>query len=126
MGVAFGLPRPVAYRTAAAAARPRHPISSPPPATSHRGTTELPNLSGSPSRRRTPSLPRAAAGDSEPCHPRGNRTMFVQLLKEFMGRKAGERIDVSDSDAKALAAQQVSDDLITPAVQKAMEQAFAG
>jgi HK97 family phage major capsid protein len=56
--------------------------------------------------------------------------MFVQLLKEFMGRKPGERIDVSDSDAHALFAQQlaqpVTDDLITPAVQKAMEQAFAG
>src|SRR6516225_967449 len=56
--------------------------------------------------------------------------MFVQLLKEFMGRKAGERIDVSDKDAQALFAQQlaqpVTDDLITPAVQKAMEQAFQG
>jgi HK97 family phage major capsid protein len=56
--------------------------------------------------------------------------MFVQLLKEFMGRKPGERIDVSDADANALVAQQlaqpVSDDLITPAIQKAMEQAFAG
>jgi HK97 family phage major capsid protein len=56
--------------------------------------------------------------------------MFVQLLKEFMGRKPGERIDVSDADAHALVAQQlaqpVSDDIITPAVQKAMEQAFAG
>jgi HK97 family phage major capsid protein len=56
--------------------------------------------------------------------------MFVQLLKEFMGRKPGERIDVSDGDAAALVAQQlaqpVSDDLITPAIQKAMEQAFAG
>jgi HK97 family phage major capsid protein len=56
--------------------------------------------------------------------------MFVQLLKEFMGRKPGERIDVSDSDAAALIAQQlaapVSDDLITPAIQKAMEQAFGG
>jgi HK97 family phage major capsid protein len=56
--------------------------------------------------------------------------MFVQLLKEFLGRKPGERIDVSDSDAHALFAQglaaPVSDDPITPAVQKAMEQAFAG
>lgn len=56
--------------------------------------------------------------------------MFVQLLKEFMGRKPGERIDVSDSDAGALIAQQiagpVTDDLITPAIQKAMEQAFTG
>jgi HK97 family phage major capsid protein len=56
--------------------------------------------------------------------------MFVQLLKEFLGRKPGERIDVSDSDAGALIAQQIAapveGDLITPAIQKAMEQAFAG
>jgi hypothetical protein len=56
--------------------------------------------------------------------------MFVQLLKEFTGRKVGERIDVSEADANALVAQQiahpVSEDLITPAIQKAMEQAFAG
>ncbi len=56
--------------------------------------------------------------------------MFVQLTKEFMGRKPGERIDVSEADANALVAQSlaqpVTDDLITPAVQKAMEQAFAG
>ena len=56
--------------------------------------------------------------------------MFVQLLKEFMGRKIGERIDVSETDANALVAQQiatpVADDIITPAVQRAMEQAFSG
>ena len=56
--------------------------------------------------------------------------MFVQLLKDFMGRKAGERIDLAESDANALVTQQiaapVTDDLITPAVQKAMETAFAG
>src|SRR5207302_527521 len=56
--------------------------------------------------------------------------MFVQLTKEFMGRKAGERIDVQDADAQMLLAQQiaqpVSEDLITPAVQRAMEQAFGG
>jgi HK97 family phage major capsid protein len=56
--------------------------------------------------------------------------MFVQRRKDFLGRKPGERIDVSESDANALIAQQlatpVTDDLITPAVQKAMEQAFAG
>jgi HK97 family phage major capsid protein len=56
--------------------------------------------------------------------------MFIQLLKEFMGKKPGERIDVSEADAHALVAQQiahpVTDDIITPAVQKAMEQAFAG
>jgi hypothetical protein len=62
--------------------------------------------------------------------PQGSYPMFVQLSKEFMGRKPGERIDVSEDDARALVAQQlatpVTDDLITPAVQKAMEQAFAG
>jgi hypothetical protein len=56
--------------------------------------------------------------------------MFVQLHKEFMGRKVGERIDMSEADANALVAQQiaspVTDDLITPAVQRAMEQAIAG
>jgi HK97 family phage major capsid protein len=56
--------------------------------------------------------------------------MFVQLQKEFMGRKVGERIDVSDSDGNLLikdgVATPVTDDLITPAVQRAMEQAFGG
>ena len=56
--------------------------------------------------------------------------MFVQLTKDFMGRQPGERIDVSESDAQALVTQKiaipVTDDLITPAVHKAMEHAFAG
>jgi hypothetical protein len=56
--------------------------------------------------------------------------MFVQLLKDFLGKPAGERIDVTETGAKALVAQEIAtpiaDDLITPAVQKAMEQAFAG
>ena len=34
--------------------------------------------------------------------------MFVQLQKEFLGRKPGERIDVSESDANALTAQQLA------------------
>ncbi|MBL8797846.1 MAG: phage major capsid protein [Planctomycetia bacterium] len=54
--------------------------------------------------------------------------MFVQLLKEFLGRKAGERLSVSDEDGNALIAQglaqPVTDDLITPAVSKALESAF--
>jgi HK97 family phage major capsid protein len=54
--------------------------------------------------------------------------MFVQLTKEFLGRKPGERIDVSESDAQHLIAQQVAapvaDDLITPAVSRALEGAF--
>jgi hypothetical protein len=55
--------------------------------------------------------------------------MFVQLTKAFLGKPAGERIDVSDEDAKSLIAQQlavsVKDDLITPAVSKVLESAFA-
>src|SRR5262249_34442686 len=54
--------------------------------------------------------------------------MFVQLTKAFLGKPAGERIDVSEEDAKSLVAQQlavpVTDDLITPAVSKALESAF--
>src|SRR5579884_1605210 len=54
--------------------------------------------------------------------------MFVQLTKEFLGRKPGERIDVSEGDAQHLIAQQVAtpvaDDLITPAVSRALEGAF--
>ncbi len=46
--------------------------------------------------------------------------MFVQLTKAFLGKPAGERIDVSEEDAKSLVAQQlavpVTDNLITPAV----------
>jgi HK97 family phage major capsid protein len=54
--------------------------------------------------------------------------MFVQLLKEFLGRKVGERIDVAESDAQHLIARQIAapvgDDLITPAVSRALEGAF--
>jgi hypothetical protein len=56
--------------------------------------------------------------------------MFVQLLKEFLGRKPGDRIDVSESGAHVLVAQHLAqptgDHWITPAMQKAMEQAFTG
>jgi hypothetical protein len=49
--------------------------------------------------------------------------MFVQLLRDFLGKPAGERLDVTETDAKALIAQQiatpVTEDPITPAVQKA-------
>ncbi len=34
--------------------------------------------------------------------------MFVQLLKDCLGRKPGERIDVSEADANALIAQQLA------------------
>jgi HK97 family phage major capsid protein len=54
--------------------------------------------------------------------------MFVQLTKDFLGRKPGERIDVAESDARHLIAQQVAvpvaDDPITPAVSRALESAF--
>lgn len=55
--------------------------------------------------------------------------MFVQLTKDFLGRKAGERIDVSEGDGGTLVAQgvatAVTDDVLTPAVSKAVEGAFA-
>jgi hypothetical protein len=51
--------------------------------------------------------------------------MFVQLTKAFLGKPAGERFDLPEEDAKSLIAQQlavpVTDDLITPAVSKALE-----
>jgi HK97 family phage major capsid protein len=54
--------------------------------------------------------------------------MFVQLTRPFLGRAAGERIDVSDVDARSLvgsgAATAVVDDPLTPAVNKALEAAF--
>jgi hypothetical protein len=72
----------------------------------------------------------AAPGDSDSNNHQWASLMFVQLQKEFMGRKVGERIDVSDSDGNLLVkdgvATPVHDDLITPAVQRAMEQAFGG
>jgi hypothetical protein len=55
--------------------------------------------------------------------------MFVQLQKEFLGKKPGERIDVDKEHAEKLielgVAGPVTDDLITPAVSKALEGAFA-
>jgi HK97 family phage major capsid protein len=54
--------------------------------------------------------------------------MFVQLNKEFMGNAVGKRIDVAEGDARHLIesgiAVPVTDDLITPAVSKALEGAF--
>jgi HK97 family phage major capsid protein len=55
--------------------------------------------------------------------------MFVQLTKPLLGRKAGERLDVADADARALvasgAATAVADDPLTPALSKAVEGALA-
>jgi HK97 family phage major capsid protein len=56
--------------------------------------------------------------------------MFVQLTKDFLGRKAGERLDVGDADAGGLitagTAVAVTDDVITPLVSRALESALAG
>jgi HK97 family phage major capsid protein len=55
--------------------------------------------------------------------------MFVELKKPFLGRAAGERLDVSDADARQLVQQQVAvalaDDPISPAVGKALDAALA-
>src|SRR5207253_3221559 len=54
--------------------------------------------------------------------------MFVQLQKAFLGKQPGERIDVDQEHAEKLidlgVAAAVTDDLITPAVSKALEGAF--
>jgi hypothetical protein len=53
--------------------------------------------------------------------------MFVQLTKDYLGRKAGERLDVSDADGQELirsgAAVGVGDDALTPAVSRAVDSA---
>jgi hypothetical protein len=55
--------------------------------------------------------------------------VFIQLTKEFLGKKVGERIDVAEADAAQLVRQgvaiHVADDPLTPAVAKALESAFA-
>jgi HK97 family phage major capsid protein len=56
--------------------------------------------------------------------------MFVQLTRDFLGKKTGERIDLADADAQALIASgtatALTDDAITPLVNRALEQALAG
>ncbi len=56
--------------------------------------------------------------------------MFVELTKEFLGRRAGERIDVAEADARQLVAagtaRPVGDDQLTPLVNKALESAVSG
>jgi HK97 family phage major capsid protein len=53
--------------------------------------------------------------------------MFVQLTKDYLGRKAGERLDVGDADGRELihsgAASPVADDVLTPAVTRAVDSA---
>ena len=55
--------------------------------------------------------------------------MFVEITKEYLGQAVGKRIDVSDADARHLIdqgyAKVVSDDLLTPGVNKALEGAVA-
>ena len=55
--------------------------------------------------------------------------MFVELLKDFLGKKAGERIHVAEAEGRQLiatgVARAVSDDPIAPLVTKAMESALA-
>src|SRR6516225_2340475 len=56
--------------------------------------------------------------------------MFVELLKDFLGKKAGERIHVAEAEGRQLiatgVAKAVADDPIAPMVTKAMESALAG
>ncbi|MGL4553466.1 MAG: phage major capsid protein [Gemmataceae bacterium] len=56
--------------------------------------------------------------------------MFVQLNRDFVGRKAGERIDLADADAAALiaagTAAAVPDDPLGPLIQSSLDRALAG
>src|SRR5579875_1841390 len=56
--------------------------------------------------------------------------MFIELLTDFLGKKAGERIHVAEAEARQLIAggiaKAVSDDPIAPLVTKAMESALSG
>jgi HK97 family phage major capsid protein len=56
--------------------------------------------------------------------------MFVQLTKDFLGRKAGERLDVGEADATALLANgtavAVTDDPLTPIITRGIENALGG
>ena len=56
--------------------------------------------------------------------------MFVQLTRDYLGRKAGERLDLSDPDAAALVArgtaEPVRDDVLSPLIQRSLDAALAG
>lgn len=56
--------------------------------------------------------------------------MFVELLKDFLGHKAGARLQVSEADAKAMiaagTAKAVEGDALQQVVAKAMEEALKG
>src|SRR5437899_2167044 len=82
--------------------------------------------------RRTPSRPPGrSAGSRGPQYREPfckGLSMFVQLTREYLGKPPGERIDVSDADAKHLVdsgvAVAVADDPIGPAVGRAFENAL--
>jgi HK97 family phage major capsid protein len=54
--------------------------------------------------------------------------MFVKFLKDYLGVKQGQQVDVSDADAEALSkagvCEKVQTDLLTPAIEKAMATQF--
>jgi hypothetical protein len=56
--------------------------------------------------------------------------MFVQLLKDHMGQKAGFRFDTDDAVAQALItsghAEAIKDDPLAPMIAKSMETMLAG
>jgi hypothetical protein len=56
--------------------------------------------------------------------------MFVELLKDFLGKKAGERIHVADAEGRQLiaagVARALADDPVTPLVTRAIENALDG
>ncbi|MFO0876496.1 MAG: phage major capsid protein [Gemmataceae bacterium] len=56
--------------------------------------------------------------------------MFVQLSRDFLGKKAGERIDLAESDAQALlqsgTATAIGDDRLGPLLQQTLDHALAG
>jgi HK97 family phage major capsid protein len=55
--------------------------------------------------------------------------MFIQLTRDYLGRKAGERLDVSDDDARQLIAQglaqAVTGDVLGETVQRAVADTMA-
>src|SRR5687767_160501 len=55
--------------------------------------------------------------------------MWIELVKDFLGQKAGQRIDVADADARALVAagtaRDVQGDPLVEAVQKSMAEALS-
>jgi HK97 family phage major capsid protein len=54
--------------------------------------------------------------------------MFVQLTKDYLGKPAGERIDLSPADAQQLigqgVAQALADDPLTPLIQRSVQAAI--